>query len=98
LTKQILFCLVDICNLNLLPFIKLGIILTQRLKNGELHLDGMESKKVLEIIRKENIPEGIRTIKIWRFKIEQTEILEHDWLAVDTVKFQKLISTKDLPL
>jgi hypothetical protein len=71
LTKQILFCLVDIYNLNLLPFIKLGIILTQRLKNGELHLDGMESKKVLEIIRKENIPEGIRTIKIWRFKIEQ---------------------------
>jgi Reverse transcriptase (RNA-dependent DNA polymerase) len=34
----------------------------------------MESKKVLEIIRKENIPEGIKTIKIWRFKIEQNGI------------------------
>jgi hypothetical protein len=57
----------------------------------------MDKQQVWDIIRKEDIPEDIRTIICkWIFKISKTEFSEQDWWLVDIVKFLELTSMKAL--
>jgi hypothetical protein len=58
----------------------------------------MDTKKVWETIKKEDILKGRRTMnRKWIFKSNETEFLEPDSLNVDTVKFRVTISTNVLP-
>jgi hypothetical protein len=62
-------------------------------------LGDMDDKKVWEIINKEDVPEGRRTIKCkWIFKIKGMAYFKLDWWPAVISEFQGLISTKVLPL
>jgi hypothetical protein len=62
-------------------------------------LGDMDAKKVWEIIDKEDVPEGRRTIKCkWIFRIKRNGSFELDWWPAIIVRFLGLTSTKVLPL